>query len=81
MFRLAEWGDLSYYMLEEKSASEHIILVRHVTGRTSRFRLENAQKLPSLDLNDRLSLEAEIKAKRFIQNSREDFLDYWKEFQ
>lgn len=80
MLRLAEWGDLTYYMLEEKSASEHIILVRHVSGKTMRFRLETAQPLRSFDFNNRLTIELETKARKFIQNSCKDFLNYWKRF-
>lgn len=73
--KLAEWNQLSYYLVEEKSFSCHVVLVRDEEGRKDRFILESGLKLEG-----NLPLQKSNQAREIIKEFSSEFIDYIHSF-
>lgn len=76
MLELADWFGLTYYMMEEISPSNHIILVVDKNGKKTTFNLESACEIPLKNELDKTSVKEAIE---MIKDSKHDFLEYWLE--
>jgi len=74
MVKLAEWSGLSYYMMKEESPTSHLVLVQDEKGKKALYNLERGQEISSS-----LDGESRMKAKKVIQEFRNDFLAYWSD--
>ena len=74
MVKLAEWDGLSYYMVKEENPTNHMVLVQDEQGKKAIYNLESGQ-----EISNALPGENRVKAKKIIQEFRDDFLRYWSD--
>lgn len=73
MIRVAEWDGLRYDM-EKESEHNHLIYVRDETGKKATFQCESGRCISTS-----LSTEDFLKAKKMMDGSTNDFLEYYNE--
>lgn len=81
MIKLAEWDGQRFYLYKQISTEEHLVLVEDEDGSSAFFKLETCAQLLSADSPNPKKMNSlrEAKARRFIRDSKNDFLDYLSE--